>query len=167
MTWSTIRRGPLLQLEVLRGVLKQAGIQSLIPDRTLKVLDPFATGALSLDCQLQVPADLAPQAQELIQRSQAVAVGIPAEPEDEVDEETRQLRHLEELGRRVCWAATLIVTHPFALYYGAKYLARLSRSPRRPRGAMSAVGALLFVILLWGGILFFVMSWGLLGVTLP
>lgn len=53
--WVTVFRGKPWEVSLRVGHLEEEGIVTFQPSATLKVMDPFATGALPLDAELQVP----------------------------------------------------------------------------------------------------------------
>lgn len=126
-----VHAGPLWEVQLLQGMLEEEGIQAFIPDESTKRIDPFITGANPLSTDLVVAKGDAERATALIQRHREVAEkrdeGVP--PHHPPTETER----LAVLGTRVRWGSILIVTAPFALYWGIQYLWGLRGGVPRPR----------------------------------
>lgn len=98
-SWVTVFRGKPWEISLRAGFLEEQGIATYQPDATMKVMQPFATGALPLDGQLQVAEEaveqalalLAELAEEDLQRSDedldAMALATAPDPDLGIDAE--------------------------------------------------------------------------------
>jgi hypothetical protein len=126
--WVTVHSGPPWQIELLSGLLEEEGIPTFQPDRTTKVVDPFITGANPLSARLQVAAGDAERAAEILQRAHAQRLMEKETSPDEDGEEGEDpeaitpAEEIEYVSTRTRWAALLVVTAPFAVFYGVLYL---------------------------------------------
>ncbi|QDU69903.1 hypothetical protein [Engelhardtia mirabilis] len=153
----TIRQGPLPELEILRGVLAEEGIQSTIPDATIKLWDPFITGANSFSCTLQVPLAHRERALATLEQNDAQARDALHEmgdrewagSEDEPTAEDQRQGELSAVGRRICWAVLFGFTHPFAIYWAHSDFKQLRSVERRPQGKSFVVLALAAMVVSW------------------
>ena len=167
MALVTLEMGPLWKMWLLRDVLEERGVPAFVADSNLKGIDPFITGALPLDARLQVPAEALETARSALAESREDGARLDAEQADslaqprEPPSSAPDLAALSELGRRIRWASVLPWMHPFALYYGIRYLRDLARVHGRPTGHAYTVLALLLVGALWCLLAFGVLWYGL------
>ncbi len=168
--WVSIHWGPVWQVELYAGLLDENEIPTFLPDVTTKIIDPFITGGVALDAQLQVRGEDVERARELLARA--------AEANDAIDEEDLVARALstppdaslgiteeqasgpeevaigsvrrrgqeamETLATRVRWAAWLGLPFPLALIYGMRYLGVAKR-----RGLTSSRHGLTRIAVAW------------------
>ncbi len=126
-SWITVHVGPPWEVEMLGGMLEQAGFPVFLPDRATKSVDPFITGFAPLSSRLQVPSGEVEAAQEVLRRARARARADASREADAKDgasdegEPTAE-EELSFLATRTRWAALLGVTSPFAVFYGVLYL---------------------------------------------
>ncbi len=149
--WVTVHLGPVWQVELYQGLLAENGIEVFLPDATTKVMDPFATGALPMDAQLQVREEDVQRAMQVLAEVgeddgdvdlAAIALATPPDPslgltveEAAAQEEATALgsvralaqEALERLATRTRWAALLGITFPWAIYNGFRYLGVVRR----------------------------------------
>ena len=120
----TVSTGPTWQVELLHGLLEEEGIDSFLPDRTTKIVDPFITGPNPLSRRLQVRAEDEARALEILRTApdHEPADKDEGEDVDEADEETAPEEEVEYIATRTRWAALLMLTFPFAVFYGFLYL---------------------------------------------
>ncbi len=172
--WVVVSRGPLWQMQLEAGRLQDEGIGTLLPDETIKTLDPFATGALPLHTNLHVRTDDAPRAQALLAQLEeegiapeavtAAALATPPDPSlgispvdaaaddgeaDDTPEAAALQERLETLARRTRWGALLVWLAPFAIYFGFTYLALSHRTGRRDAKhglTLTALGLGIFLV---------------------
>lgn len=167
MTLVTLELGPTWKMQLLCGVLEDRGVPAFVEDTNLKLIDPFITGALSLDARLKVPEEALVAAREALEeaRRDGLDMDLSSEVEREFAAEhgaelgveheespsvaSRAGVELAELGRRLRWAALLFWLHPFVFLYGARYLRGLSRAKQVPVGNRNTLLALGVVSLLW------------------
>ena len=167
MALVTLEMGPLWKMGLLRDVLEERGVPAFVADSNLKGIDPFITGALSLDARLQVPSEVLETARTALARSREEGARLDAELADAFVEprgplsSTPDLAALSELGRRIRWATVIPWMHPFVFYYGVCYLRDLARVAGRPAGHAYTVLALLLVAALWCTLAFGVLWYGL------
>jgi hypothetical protein len=121
----TVFAGPLWEATILRGRLEEEGIPAVLPDETIKTMDPFITGANAFDFSLAVRADHAAQATELL-------ASWRGEPKPSA-EEPALLEELRSLSRRARWASIWVVTAPYALVLAYRYVSMARRFGVRPR----------------------------------
>jgi len=126
-----VHAGPLWEVQLLQGMLEEEGIQAFIPDESTKRVDPFITGANPLTTNLVVAKDDAERATALISRHKEVA----EQRDDQVPPHhpPTEMELLARLGTRVRWGSIMIVTAPFALWWGFQYLKGLRPDGPRPR----------------------------------
>ena len=110
--WTTVYAGPLWEAIAVQSTLEAAGFLTFVPDANIKVM--AISGANALDAEVQVPAGMA---------EGALAVVNERERPGAADHDTP----LRKLGTRVCWAALLIFTAPYALILACKYFAEVRR----------------------------------------
>lgn len=174
MRMVTLDIGPIWKMQLLQTFLEERGVPSFLPDSNLKTLDPTITGTLAFDARLEVPAERVVEARAALQEAEAELAelqrtALPAEddlaaspaqddPPSSADfgDERRllarpeaQVEDLEELGRRLRWAVLLLVTQPFAVLYGWRYLRALARGAPRPRGHAFNVASLVVMVGTW------------------
>lgn len=125
---TTVFAGPPWLVMLLEGRMEAAGIPSFVPDRLVKTIDPFITGASPLDLRLQVPAAHLADARALVEEYEAEERRAAAVPSPEAAELA-----VDRHGRRIRWAALFGVTAPFALYYAPRYVRAAAALPARPR----------------------------------
>lgn len=126
-----VHAGPLWEVQLLQGMLEEEGIRAFIPDESTKRVDPFITGANPLAANLVVAKDDAERASALIEKHKEVAEARDAQtPPHHAPTETERLARI---GTRVRWASIMIVTAPFAIYWGMQYLLGLRGDVPRPR----------------------------------
>ena len=123
----TVYVGPHARVAVLEGLLAAVGIPSFVPDRMLKTIDPFITGANPLDLRLQVPTQFVARTLTLLATDETVT-------RDEAERDPEAARSLEvtRLGRRIRFAALFGFTSPFALAYARRYLREARALPEPP-----------------------------------
>lgn len=133
----TVYAGPVWRVLLLEGEFAAEGIPCLVPDRMIKTIDPFITGANALDLRLQVPAEHAEAARALIAAHAAEkSAAPPPAPED-----ARALE-VARLGRRIRWASLFGFTAPIAFYYAPRYFreaAALTDLPAEHRWTIAAL----------------------------
>lgn len=179
MRMVTLDIGPIWKMQLLQTFLEERGVPSFLPDSNLKTLDPTITGTLAFDARLEVPAERVVEARAALQEAEAelaelqrasrqqatlqaegevAAEPAPDAPPSSADfADARRLlarpeaavEDLEELGRRLRWAVLLLVTQPFAVLYGWRYLRALARGAPRPRGHAFNVASLVVLVGSW------------------
>jgi len=139
-----VHAGPLWEVQLLQGMLEEEGIQAFIPDESTKRVDPFITGGNPLATNLVVARADAERAAALIERHKEVA--------EQRDEKTpphhppTETARLAALGTRVRWASIMVVTAPFALWWGFQYLTALRGDVPRPRYHGLTIAAILVAL---------------------
>ncbi len=134
----TVFAGPLWEATVLQGRMEQDGVPAFLPDETIKVIDPFITGANAFDVALRVPANFEEQAMEIATDWVEASKATDAEPSPH-----DELRHLS---RRARWASIWVVTAPYALILACRYLVLCRRYGLRPRDYSYTVAAVLLSV---------------------
>ncbi|MDA1261098.1 MAG: hypothetical protein O3A20_10830 [Planctomycetota bacterium] len=142
----TVYTGPMWRVLLLEGRLLAEGIPVLVPDRMIKTIDPFITGANAFDLRLQVPAENAKAATVIIAEGEATERAAP-----ELDPAAKEVLEVERLGRRLCYAAMFGFTSPLTLWYAAPYLHRAAALELKPRGHVYALASIPLAILLMIG----------------
>lgn len=143
-----VHSGPLWEVQLLQGMLEEEGVQAFIPDESTKRVDPFITGANALAASLVVSRADADRATALIDRHQEVAKQRDAQtPPHHPPTETERLA---ALGTRVRWASIMIVTVPFALWWGVQYVLGLRDDLPRPRYHRLTIVAIFLAVLMLG-----------------
>jgi hypothetical protein len=159
--WVMVHSGPSWEIDLLRGVLEDAGIPTRVPDPMTRIVDPFILGPNGLQTPLLVPPGDAERAQEVL-------VGLREEgrfalpDEDELDEEEPE-RGPEEVGilaSRARWLASLVITFPLAVITLVSYRRACRRWGLRDDKDRHTVGVvvvsgIVFVALVVG------VAWGL------
>ena len=112
--WVTVSRGPIWQVQLEAGRLAEEGIEAYLPDETIKVMDPFATGGLPLHTDLKVSAEDAARARELLDQQAATVAADAAPDADGKPGDDQDREAIEALARRTRWAALALITLPFA-----------------------------------------------------
>src|SRR5262245_31120281 len=143
--------GPPWKMELLRDVLAEHGVPSVVVDSNVKTIDPFITGALSFDARLDVEEESLAAAREALAAARAEGEALlPAEEKEaQADPATTVVQDLEDLGRRIRWSAILFWMHPFLFLYGWRYLAALPHVQRAPKGHGLTLLALGSVTVFW------------------
>lgn len=153
----TLEMGPLWRMEILRGLLSERGVPAFIADSNLKTIDPFATGALALDARLQVPEETVNEARTVLAEARASA----AEEDPSDPAVASPAAELENLGRRLRWAAVLVWMHPFVFVHGVKYLRALARGVPPPAANTLNLAVLGFLTMFWSAMLLLALRFGL------
>lgn len=140
-----MRVGTVWELAIAQGSLEAEGIPTVLPE-----------SKSSTRCALQVPAQLAQRALEVLAERAGPADGDAGGDSGEGgarSPEEQRMRALEDLGRRIRWATTLVFTHPAVVVYGYDYLRLLRSVEGRPAGHGMTVFALVLVGGIWGALL--------------
>lgn len=66
LEYVTVYCGSHARVTVLEGLLAAEGIPCFVPDRLVKTVDPFITGASALELRLQVPAPFEAAARDVV-----------------------------------------------------------------------------------------------------
>ena len=138
-----IFRGPIHEAFLLRSALEARGIPVYIRDETIKIMDPFITGANALDVVVFCAADRVADARDILSaRGDPFPPPEPREAEAEAEGED-----LAALGRRVRWSVLSLVLIPIAAFLGVRYLLRTLTTGASPPDHGKTVLAALFAIL--------------------
>lgn len=140
--WVTIFMGEPWRVALLEGELESAGILTLVPDRVIKTIDPFITGANALDLRLQVPAFQQTAALDLLAQAE---LERPA-PEALTPDEAWLVRKNAE-GRRLRFAALFPFTIPLVPWLAWRYFSGWRGGARKPAGHGFTVFALGYSLL--------------------
>lgn len=138
----TVYSGPVWRVLLLEGRLEAEGIPALVPDRIIKTIDPFITGANALELRLQVPSRHLAAARAVIAEDAPEPRAIP-----ETDPDALRAREVAALGRRIRWAAWFGFTSPFALSYALRYFREAVALPQPPPGHRLTIAAIPIAIL--------------------
>ncbi len=130
--------GDVSDMMALQASLGAAGYRTRMPQGHTKIIDPGITGAGAFQTILEAPADTAAEIREVVAKLQArSAEGTEQDVEPgDVD--------LDALARRAGWASVAIVTIPFGLYWGIRYLIESSRRGKSSRQGWLVASAMLF-----------------------
>jgi hypothetical protein len=120
-------RGSMPEVLTLQSALMASGIESFIPDYTIKTIDPFITGKNVFEVSLHVPAKQVAEAEAEIRRLRAQ----PEEPGGESRGSGSQ-SEVDVLGRRIRWASVSIITAPVGVLWGIKYIGEARSLPEKP-----------------------------------
>jgi hypothetical protein len=130
-------RGSMPEVLTLQSALAANGIESFIPDMTIKTVDPLITGQNVFEVSLHVPAKRVAEAEAEIRRlregaaEQEEAAGKP--PEEPGGEFRGSMAaDLEALGRRIRWASVSVITAPVGVLWGIKYIGDVRSLPEKP-----------------------------------
>jgi len=173
--WVTVHRGPVWQVELYQGLLADNGIDAFLPDATIKVMDPYATGALALDSAIQVRERDVEHAMRLLaslreeratgEDLDALALAAPPDPDlgisleeaaapDELEAlgsvRARARDAIERLAARTRWASMIPIFFPIGIAYGFRYLGVSRRRGIRAakhRLTLAAIGLSLLELL--------------------
>jgi hypothetical protein len=145
--WITVYNGPMWQVLALEGKLEAEGFTTFVPDRNIKTIDPFITGAGALTIDLMVPQDSAEAARTVLARhggSEALPDEDAAAPEVELP----KAEQLRRLGVRIRWCTLLLLTAPYGLYLAFYYVRAVKRLHIRPTTFALDVAAIVACALL-------------------
>lgn len=172
----TIHGGPAWDVELLAMQLADAGIDCYFPEKMVRTVDPFITGANPLESRLQVRATDAARATEVIEQARARlepgrVVGDDLDGEDDEESEggedsSAPREEVESLARRTRWAAlfglmVMGLTLPLAILTGWLYLRASRAYGIRSQAHGMTLAAFGFSLVAVVG--FVLMWWGLLG----
>ena len=132
--WVTIFMGEPWRVALLEGELESAGILTLVPDRMIKTIDPFITGANPFALRLQVPNFQCAAALEVI--------GV--EPQNQEvpaaqDSDVAWLARKSAEGRRIRRAALFLITAPLVPWLAVRYFSGLRGRAQMPPGHLFTV----------------------------
>lgn len=138
--WITVFAGSTGEAELARSRLEASGIPVLIPDDTMRSLNPFEIGGLLMfDRQVQVPASALDAARARLLEVDSSAEPSPAETElpadffePETDPDAELLGRLTALSSRIRWGAVIVIGAPFVLWQFASYWQGVRDLGRKP-----------------------------------
>lgn len=133
--WTTVYAGPLWEAIAVQSTLEAAGFLTFVPDANIKVVSPAISGANALDALVQVPEGMAERALTVVNEREAPAAADHDTP-------------LRKLGTRVCWAALLFFTAPYALILARKYFDEVRRLDDRPDNHRQVVRATVLAVVM-------------------
>ena len=61
--------GPAWRAIAIQALLQEAGFMAFVPEQNLRTLDPFAAGGDAFSLAVQVPADSADAAREVVEQA--------------------------------------------------------------------------------------------------
>ncbi len=132
--------GSQTEITVVRSLLNSHGIECFLPNKNIKIADPFITGGNALTMAIVCPVDQATEALRIIEETRAGVLAEEPASEEERDD-------LERLGARVRWATCSVVTIPFGAWLGFRYLARSHAGTESAKDHRFSAGASVFNIL--------------------
>ena len=148
----TVHAGPAWDAELLAMQLDEAGIDSFLPDKMTKAVDPFITGANPLSSRLQVRAVDFEQASRIIEEARESLKPAPLEDDEDAedDEDEEPEDEVEWLATRTRWAALIGITLPFAFFSGWLYLKACREYGRKSESHRLTVAAFVLSIVSLG-----------------
>ncbi|HTF88105.1 MAG TPA: hypothetical protein VK843_06815 [Planctomycetota bacterium] len=147
--WTTVFTGEAAEAEFLRSRLEARGIPALIPDETVRTLNPTMVGGLLMfDRAVEVPDSAVLDARECLderEEDSEMRAGEQELPADFFDAESgaeaELLARANLLSRRIRWSAILPIGVFFILFQIRPYLdvvARLNAKPALHRTTLAA-----------------------------
>jgi hypothetical protein len=134
-------RGSMPEVLTLQSALAANGIESFIPDYTIKTVDPLITGQNVFEVSLHVAAKRVAEAEAEIRRlrkgaaeqaAQPAEAGKPPEEPGAEPPEPERPEGLEGLGRRIRWASISVITAPVGVLWGIRYLGEVGALSEKP-----------------------------------
>ena len=117
--WVTLFQGTIPEVITLQSTCEASGIPTYVPDMSLVQADPFMRGGNALALELFVPEDRLTDARTLVPQRNSPS----AEARDPLD----------VLGTRLRWCILLMLTAPFGVWLGLRYLRATRGLESKPR----------------------------------
>ena len=129
--WPEVFAGPAWKALLLQTVLEERGIPAFIPDANIQGIDPFIRTGQVFDLHVLVPRDRLDEALEVVADAEHLG---DVETDESATPSDGELARLEDVGRRIHWAASYIVFAPYGLWLATSYFPAVKKLGARPRG---------------------------------